>query len=45
MIEDAVCMQFFNGFKIGREVVHVTYLQFADDTLFFCANCEMNLLN
>lgn len=33
------------GFNVGKDLVHLSHLQFADDSLFFCSSQESSFVN
>lgn len=44
MMRQARRLNLYKGFKVGREGVEVSLLQFADDTLFICEPSTQNVL-
>ena len=44
MVRKAVDLNLFKGYKVGRGLVEISHLQFADDTLFIGDGSSQNIL-
>lgn len=40
IVNEAVRSNIFRGFKVGKEEISVSHLQYADDTMFF-GECDV----